>query len=291
MYRGGKNFVYRLSVGKVPVITSLWPNGAKRGDNIVSKIDGANLGGTNSLTLQVAADTLSNRPVWLEPMIGSVPALPIAVNLTDYSQSVRSEAPGTSTVLSLDNQSVSIIGNLTKPKEVDAFVFAGQSGKPVQIQVAARGIGSRIMPFVSVVDSAGKILQTTEEEIGRDALFSFNPPANGNFTINISTIDGKFGPDYNYRLTLRPQGGNDFRLSTTPDLLNLGKGQTAIVTVNVDRKDGYGGPVEVSLKGVPTGITATPLVIPAGAASGVFTVTSAPEANGISGFLQIVGVG
>ncbi|MEP6756211.1 MAG: hypothetical protein ABJA67_11975 [Chthonomonadales bacterium] len=288
MYRGGRNYVYRLSVGKVPYIQSIWPNGAKRGEGLNSKIEGANLGSVSSVTTMLPNDG-TRGSVWIEPMVGGVASIPVQLSLTNYQQIVRGEAPGAPTVVSLTNQPMTLLGRLTKAKQIDSFVVAGTPGKPIRIQLQSHSIGSRMIPFITLTDAAGKAFQTTENEIGRDPVITLSPTAAANYHIDVSTIDGKFGPDFYYRLIIKPGGGNDFSISTTPDLINLGKGQTALVTVNVDRQDGYGGPIEVALSGVPAGISATPLTIPTGGTNGVFIVTAAPESNGISGILNIVG--
>ena len=43
IFRGREDFVYRISVGEQPFITSMFPLGGRAGDTIAAKVDGWNL--------------------------------------------------------------------------------------------------------------------------------------------------------------------------------------------------------------------------------------------------------
>jgi hypothetical protein len=180
-------------------------------------------------------------------------------------------------------------GRLNLAKEKHVIGFDAEAGKSYQVIVIARSTGSRCMPYMRILDPAGKELVNTEEQIGRDPQVTFSPPASGTYRVELSSIDAKGGPEYFYRLLIRPPSVQDFRLSISTDNVVLGHGQTLALNATLDRQGGFGGPVTVTVDGLPTGVTASPLVIGAGQSSGILTLTAANDAALANGALQVSG--
>src|SRR5262249_40009396 len=55
-YRGGAGMHYRLHIGDVPVITTVFPLGLRRGTEAAIHVDGVNLGTIPSVAVKAAAD-------------------------------------------------------------------------------------------------------------------------------------------------------------------------------------------------------------------------------------------
>ncbi|WP_437280444.1 hypothetical protein WME90_07740 [Sorangium sp. So ce375] len=73
-----------------------------------------------------------------------------------------------------------------------------------------------------------------------------------------------------------PQAG--FSIALDPAAARVVRGGSAALTVAVTRSDGFAGDVELSLSGLPSGVSATPVVVPGDEATGVLTLTAAPLA-------------
>jgi hypothetical protein len=293
-YRGGAGFLYKVTVGKVPVITSLSPAAGRRGQTLQTQVEGVNLGGMATLSVSLPADIPEDRPFYVIPVTPAGPGVPVAVAANDAVQMVLAPVlavqPSSPTPVYLTSSPITYTGRLGAPKVKQLFRLDGQAGKPVQIRVAARSIGSRLYPMLRILDGTGKELLNTEESIGQDPSVTFSPPANGAYTIELSAADGYGGPDYPYRVTFWPIGAQpEFRLAFMLDVVNLGKGQTVAVTVTADRRGGFDGPIQVSVKGLPAGVKAGPLVISPGQSSGTLTFTAAPDAGFVNGLLEITG--
>lgn len=112
---------------------------------------------------------------------------------------------------------------------------------------------------------------------GKDSRLTFDPPADGEYLVRISDIRGQQGPDFAYRLSIHPPRP-DFRLTTSPDHPNLLRGSSVPVSVGVERYDGFEGPVEVRLEGLPAGFSAAPGVISAGEDSVTLALSAAADA-------------
>jgi hypothetical protein len=284
LYRGGGNFVYRLTLGKIPVVTQLTPPGGKRGETLNAAVNGVNLGAITNTSIVLPADMPEDRTWYAFVDTPNGLALPVAVFAGDNVQTV---APSGRAISPLTPPG-SIVGRLAAEKEKHTIPLSLQPGKAYQIDVVARAAGSRVLPYVRVLDPAGKELLNTEDQIGRDPRITFTPPAAGIYRAEVSTIDGKGGPDYYYRLIATAPTAPDFRITASPDNLVLGKSQTQVVDVNLDRRAGFGGPVVVNVEGVPAGVAASPLTIPAGQNSGILTLTAAPDAALANGALRII---
>jgi hypothetical protein len=286
LYRGGANFVYRLTLGKIPVITQVTPPGGRRGETLSASVSGVNLGGMTSATIPLPADMDEDRTRYTIVDTPNGPSLPFALFAGDMTQAV---APAGTAKLPKMVPPASLVARLSTEKEVHTIPLDLQAGKPYQIEVVARAAGSRMLPYARLLDPAGKELLNTEDQIGRDPRIAFTPPAAGTYQLEISTIDGKGGPDYYYRLAVRPPSTPDFRITASPDNLVLGKSQTQVVNVSTERRGGFGGPVAVTIVGLPAGVAASPLTLAPGQNSGILTLTAAPDAALGNGALHIVG--
>jgi hypothetical protein len=113
---------------------------------------------------------------------------------------------------------------------------------------------------------------------GKDSRIAFDPPADGEYVARLTDVEGRSGPDYAYRLTIRPPRP-DFRLRVSPEQLNVPRGGSAPVEVTAERLDGYDGSIEVQLEGLPDGFSAPAATIAAGSLSATLTLSAAPDAR------------
>ncbi|HEY1785327.1 MAG TPA: hypothetical protein VGG30_07240, partial [Pirellulales bacterium] len=107
--------------------------------------------------------------------------------------------------------------------------------------------------------------------LGTFSHLTFTAPADGDYLVRVSDVRGFGGPTMGYQLIVRrPQP--DFVVSVSGKGLKVPVGSAKPLFVNVDRKDGFTGPVKVEIAEVPPGFYVTsPIIIEAGqrAARGV----------------------
>jgi WD40 repeat protein len=108
---------------------------------------------------------------------------------------------------------------------------------------------------------------------GSDSQVLFDVPADGRYMVRLRDVRDLAGDDYYYRLVIRPRQ-EDFRMSLDPENPNIPRGGSLPVTVNLDRLDGFNGPVDVRIDGLPEGIAATPTRIGPDLFSAVLTLTA-----------------
>jgi len=123
---------------------------------------------------------------------------------------------------------------------------------------------------------------------GKDSRLRFEPPADGEYRVRLTDVRGQGGPDYAYRLTLRPPEP-DFRLLLGNENPNLPAGAGAPIEVTAERLDDFAEPIDVTLEGLPAGVNATAGQIEAGQFTTVLLLMAAPEARSQTVPLRVVG--
>ncbi len=113
---------------------------------------------------------------------------------------------------------------------------------------------------------------------GSDSQILFDVPVDGRYVVCIRDVRNLSGEDFFYRLVVRPRQ-EDFRISLDPENPNIPRGGSLPVTVNLDRLEGFNGPVDIRIEGLPAGITATPTRIGPDLFSALLTLTAAETAG------------
>jgi WD40 repeat protein len=90
----------------------------------------------------------------------------------------------------------------------------------------------------------------------KDSRLTFDPPADGTYIVRIEDVGGLGGEAYGYHLVVR-QPRPDFRVSFSTENPSIPRGGSIALTANVQRQDGFDGPVEIALEGLPPGVHAT----------------------------------
>jgi hypothetical protein len=81
--------------------------------------------------------------------------------------------------------------------------------------------------------------------------------ARGEYTMQIRDITTACaGPDFRYRVLVRPQIPHVGNVEIGPDHVNLRAGGSRPLTVAIDREEGFRGYVAVNVEGLPAGVTA-----------------------------------
>lgn len=106
-----------------------------------------------------------------------------------------------------------------------------------------------------------------------DSQILFDPPADGTYQVRVRDVRGERGDDFVYHLVIRARQP-DFSVSMNPESPNIPVGGRLPVTLNLDRREDFSGPVDIRIEGLPAGITASPVRIEPKAVDAVFTLTS-----------------
>lgn len=101
---------------------------------------------------------------------------------------------------------------------------------------------------------------------GKDSRLTFTAPADGEYTVRIGDSRGQGGPNFGYRLTVRPPTPN-FTVSFNAINPKVWRGGSIPVSATITRLDGFDGMVKLKLENLPAGFTAPETMIDAGRAN------------------------
>lgn len=113
---------------------------------------------------------------------------------------------------------------------------------------------------------------------GKDSRLHFQAPADGEYFVRLRDVRGLDGERFSYRLTVR-EPAPDFSVTFDPKSFNVPRGGRVSVTVTADRRDGFDGPIDVELRDLPPGLTATAGRIAADADTTVLMLAAAEGAS------------
>ncbi|MCE9530960.1 MAG: WD40 repeat domain-containing protein [Planctomycetes bacterium] len=112
---------------------------------------------------------------------------------------------------------------------------------------------------------------------GKDSRLFFDPPADGTYHVRIRDTRGHGGELFAYRLTVRPPNPS-FTADVKPMEIEIEKGGSTSINVTANRIDGFDGPIEIELKGLPMGFESPRTFIEPGQTTTTFPLHASPEA-------------
>jgi len=282
IYRGREDFVYRLRIGELPLITNIFPLGARRGEQpVTAKLSGCNL----------PADTLAvdvNRPGlhYLTVTNGGLISDPVPFAVDDLPEVTAAPAAAQRDGAQKVDWPVVINGCLRAPGEQHAFRFAGRKDQTVCLEVRARRLGSPLDSWIVLRNSRGEQLAENDDVKDQgegylthqaDSELRCRLPEDGDYTVTLRDTQGHGGPDYAYRLRISPPQP-DFELRAMPAALSIPAGGAAPLAVQAIRRDGFTNAIQLALAAPADGLTLDGGVIQEGADKVSVTISSARQA-------------
>lgn len=294
LYRGREDFVYRLTLGELPFVTSVFPLGAQIDSDVQVQLQGWNL---SQHTLDVK--TMSRRayrPVrWYSVPQADSTAVRFPLQI-DYLREVFDQEPNNDAASSQEVTTRMIInGRIDQPGDQDVFRIAG--GGRLVAEVQARRHGSPLDSLLSLTDAEGREVAFNDDHEDKsqsllthhaDSRLEAVLPGAGPYYLQVSDAQRKGGPDFIYRLYLRaPQP--DYELRVVPSSIIARAGAVVPITVFALRNDGFAEDIELSLVEPPPGFQLAGGVIPGQADHARLTLTVPPTAPGAPLVLEMEG--
>jgi hypothetical protein len=278
-FAGDRSFVYRLSVTPGPRVLGAIPAAGKRGETRDVEFIVDNGAALESVKAKVAFPASGERFEFRPP--GAATTFPLL--LSDHAEIVA--GPGKHT------GPIGITGVLDQPDAEHRHAFDWKKGDVWSIALEARRIGSPLDVAVAIVGPDGKELARNDDLPGTtDAGLEFIVPADGTYQIAVSDMAGKSGSRAAiYRLAVR-RPTPDFAVQVAVDRLSVPVGGQANLGVTAVRTGAFKGPIHLTVKGLPPGVTAPPnLVIPANQPAFVIPLQGAKDAGTLVGVVTIEG--
>ncbi len=272
LYRGHEDFVYRVTIGELPFVTSIFPLGGREGALPDIQMTGWKL--ESAALLRPAPDA--------KPGIHMIAArdqrghfsnrIPFAVDtLPELFEREPNNDSAHAQEVSLP---VMVNGRINHEGDGDVFRFTGRAGDTVVAEIQARRLDSPVDSLLKITDAKGHLLALNDdcEDLGSglnthhaDSYLMVKLPSDGMYFVHLGDTATHGGAEYTYRLRVsapRP----DFALRVVPSSASL----SSLVAVSTNsilvlRKDGFNGPITVGLKDPPVGFSSEPCIsLPSG---------------------------
>lgn len=266
IYRGREDFVYRITVGELPFISNVYPLGGRLNESVTLSIRGFNLG-VDKYVLNLTKVQPGVYPFKLGSREKETNRVAFMVDtLPECFEREPNDTPAQAQYVAVP---IIINGRIDRPDDWDVFQFSGRGGDTVVVEVHARRVDSPLDSVVKLTDAAGRIIAFNDdcEDLSSgldthhaDSYFMAKLPANGTYFVHIGDTGRHGGDEYAYRLRIS-QPRPDFALRAVPSSVFFRGRDNASVTVFAIRKDGFNGPITISLKDPPPGITAQPVTM------------------------------
>ncbi len=215
------------------------------------------------------------------------------------------------------------VGQFEAKNDVDTFRFTGKAKQKYSIEVYGQRNGVVMDPVIVVdqviKDKAGKETFKRLASVGATSVFPdlggqlfdtrtddpyylLTAPADGEYRVTIRDLqfETRGNPRMVYRAVVR-QPKPDYRLVALPlypQAVNTGGAPAAIalrkgdcfkISVMALRKDGFNGTIDLSVKGLPAGVTCAAASIGAGSNTAEMVIQADESAKKWSGKIEIVG--
>ena len=139
-YRGGPDFKYRYKLGKIPIVTAVFPMGLQRGTSTEVKLEGVFLP-KNAIKIDVSKDA----------KLGEVIPVPIGAGVLGKAQIVVCEFPDVSGGGKIPVPGTAN-GRLLEDNQKDLWSFQARKGQRLIVEVNARRLGSRLDSVIEILD-------------------------------------------------------------------------------------------------------------------------------------------
>jgi hypothetical protein len=168
--------------------------------------------------------------------------------------------------------------------DIDMFRFSASKGQRFNFEVVARRLGSSLDSVLRVLDEKGQPrsenddLRLFRHTHADSRIDNWAAPEDGDYFLEVRDLHLRGGSEYVYALKTEV-AVPEFDLYLDTDKTQLTPGTSGVLFVNVERRAGFNEAVELSIEGLPEGVTAECGRVPQGQRDGCIIVTAAPDAT------------
>ncbi len=261
--RGGPAYVYRLTLTSDPHLERVFPLGGRRGEATRFTMYGQGAP-ANPVEIKLPADG-PHDTLWRLPYGDGKTANPVLLDLDDLPEMMETEPNNQPDQANKTALPAMLNGRIGEAGDIDWWSFYAHKGEALWLELRAQQLGSPLQGVLTVCDTQGKELTRGETVAGQmDPVLAFTPPADGLYCVRVADrFPTRGGPDFAYRLRIAPATAG-YHLQLTADVLTLPRGGQVKLKVTAERHGGFADAIALTVDGLPNGVKAVNLLIPAG---------------------------
>ena len=323
-YKGGAGYGYRLSIGELPYLETMFPLGGQRGTENTIAVTGANLEMVESIQVSIGAETpTGEQSLRVQTPSGlATNARPFTIgNWTEMVEVEPNNSLGNATAVTTP---ITLNGKIDKSGDVDWFSFEIEKPQHLVFEVESLKLSSKLDALLTLYggprsdqragqgkpmgvsedmawrDDKEQILMVNDDATtGADARIDWNFEKPGEYSVAIRDLNNQGGETYPYRLNMRPLEPDcelkvivlDNRNIPSPmDNPRVNRGSSVTMQVDVVRLDEFKGPIRLLCPDLPKTYDVSPTIIGAGQNRAMLTITAPWDASLGLMPISIVGV-
>ena len=275
-YKGGDGYGYRLSMGELPYLETIFPLGGQRGTENTITVTGANLETVESLQVSIGAETpTGEQSLRVQTPSGlATNARPFAIG--NWPEMLETEPNNTAGNANAVTTPITLNGKIDKSGDVDRFSFEIQEPQHLVFEVEALKLSSKLDALLTLYgqgkpmeaseemawgDDKEQVLMVNDDAVsGADARIDWNFEEAGKYSITIRDLNNQGGETYPYRLNIRPLEPDcelkvialNIRNQPAPmDNPRVSRGSSVTMQVDVVRLDQFAGPIRLLCPELP----------------------------------------
>lgn len=303
-YKGGDGYGYRLSMGELPYLETIFPLGGQRGTENTITVTGANLDTVESIQVSIGAETSAGEQSLRVQTPSGLATNPHPFTIGNWTEMVETEPNNTTGNANAVTTPITLNGKIDKSGDVDYFSFEIEEPQLLVFEVEANKLSSNLDALLTLYgpgkpmegseemawnDSKKQVLMVNDDAISADAdaRIDWNFEEAGKYSVAIQDLNKQGGETYPYRLNIRPLEP-DCELSvvalnirnqaTAMDNPRVNRGSSVTLQVDVTRLDLFDGPIRLLCPDLPKTFDVSPTIVGAGQNRAMLTITAPPDA-------------
>lgn len=276
IFRGREDFNYRIELGEIPFLETIYPCVGRIGKELKLNLKGVNLTeNIHSFKPVIEGNhefTVTGKNGYISNPVGFY-GLPRNSKI-EYSP--KENIPQLSDVIIFDS--------VSSPRQIKKYQVSVLKNEKIAIDIKARRLGSLMDAKLVLRDENGKIVVEADDVEDAtqglmthhaDPVLRFKAPRDGNYTLEVTDVLGNCGTDYYYMIKRMPDIP-EIKAFVSPANMTIPKGGTAIFRVDITSEEQKTPGLNFEIKGLPNGFKTSSLQSQPGNKSFEISVT-APE--------------
>ncbi len=283
---GGNACVYRLHVSRGPFLRYTLPLGLPRGAKTKLHLFGWNMGSGSGHEFEWNGSGLSSDQTQAEfsiPGYENILTLPIGDGrewienelATATNRSADLEVPG------------AVTGCIESIGEKDRFRFPAKKSEKLLVQVQSASLGFPLDARLTIEDTKGKELAKSDDGSNADPTLEWSAPEDGTFVAAVGNVLHRCGPDYLYRLSIRP-AVPALKATVAESAFTVEPGKTNEIKAAVKRFHGFRSRLTMSVHGLPDSVKAESIEIPEKDGDVSLKLMASLDASPFSGSIEVL---
>ena len=302
-YKGGDGYGYRLSMGELPYLETIFPLGGQRGTENTITVTGANLETLESIQVSIGVETPAGDQSLRVQTPSGLATNPHPFTIGNRAEMLETEPNNTTGNANAVTTPITLNGKIDKSGDVDWFSFEIEEPQLLVFEVEGNKLSSKLDALLTLYgpgkpmegseemawnDDKEQVLMVNDDAVeGADARIDWNFEEVGKYSLAIRDLNNQGGETYPYRLNIRPLEP-DCQLSvvaldirnrpTAMDNSRVSRGSSVTLQIDVTRLDQFAGPIRLLCPDLPNTFDVSPTIVGANQNRAMLTITAPSDA-------------